>query len=206
MLIRMGSNGGTRTPSSAESAASLADLLARASAAEQAALESDAASIRAELATLSRRLVALDRRLPATQRRLVQLRSLADLDLERHAERELGRILSLPGIGSAVVEHAALVVETQPLVVRDRALGRFQLEIALAGDIRVTSLDRRGPRGAWDHPHVQAGLPCLGNLREGILKLIAELELALAVQVLLDFLHTYQPETAYTPIEGWPPA
>jgi hypothetical protein len=46
----------------------------------------------------------------------------------------------------------------------------------------------------------------LGNLRSGVLKLIAEFELALAVQLLLDFLAIYQPETAYTPIEGWPAA
>ena len=85
-------------------------------------------------------------------------------------------------------------------------LGSYCVRIDLAGDVRVESLDHLGPKPLWDHQHVQGGLPSLGNLREGVLKLIAEYELALAVQVLLDFLRTYNPGTAYTPIEGWPAA
>jgi hypothetical protein len=78
--------------------------------------------------------------------------------------------------------------------------------LELDGDVRIESVSRLGPKPGWDHPHVQDGRPCLGNLREGVLKLIAEYELALAVQVTMGFLETYQPESAYCAIEGWPRA
>jgi hypothetical protein len=110
------------------------------------------------------------------------------------------------GVRETRIEDSALIVVTEPIVVAARALGAYRLTIRLTGDIRIDSLDRAGPRPAWDHPHVQDGLPCLGNLRPGVLKLIAELEVGLAVQVLLDFLRSYQAETAYTPIERWPAA
>lgn len=192
----------------AQLAGALRDLLARSVATQRAELEADLAAIPAQVAELSRRLVALDRRLPAAARRLEALRGMADL--EAFAEAELGRVLAVPGVQGVEADGTALVVSTEPIRVHwdgvDRDLGAYRILLDLAGDVRVESVDRLGPRPAWGHPHVQENLPCLGNLREGVLKLVAEYELALATQVLLDFLRSYQPETAYTPIEGWPVA
>jgi hypothetical protein len=184
----------------------LANLVARSVAAQQSAAEADLAAIPRQIAELARRLVALDRRLPAAACRLELLR--ARPDARAFATAELERLRAIHGVRGVRVAGSALRVETQPIVIvwgqRNVDLGRYCLVLDLAGDVRVESLDARGPKSHWDHPHVQDGLPCLGNLREGVLKLIAEYELALATQVLLDFLGTYVPDTAYTPIEGWP--
>lgn len=181
-------------------------LLADALAGQRAALEGELAEISAQIAELSRRLVALDRRLPACVRRLEALRRWSDL--EAFAAAELERLCSLPAVQAVAIEDSTLLVVTEPIELtwegRTYRLGRYRLVLDLTGDVRIESLDRLGPRAGWDHPHIQGGLPCLGNLREGVLKLIAEYELALATQVLLDFLTSYQPDTAYTPIEGWP--
>lgn len=189
-------------------ARALRDLLARSVRALRTDLEAELDTIPAQVADLSRRLVALDRRLPAAARRMRVLRDTADL--ASFAAAELERVLAVPGVSEVETVGTALVVSTDPIRIRwngvARDLGAYRVMLDLAGDVRVESVERLGPRPAWDHPHVQAGLPCLGNLREGVLKLIAEYELALAAQVLLDFLHSYQPETAYTPIEGWPAA
>jgi hypothetical protein len=196
----------TSTSTSAESA--LAGLLADSWAAARAEADSDLATIPAQLAELGRRFVALDRRLLAASRRRDDPADAAAA--ARRAAAELAGLLALAGVASVTADAArrTLVVETAPLQLawngRHFDLGRFRLLLDLAGDVHVESLDRLGPRHGWDHPHIQDGLPCLGNLREGILKLIAEDDLALAVQVLLDFLTTYNPETAYTPVEGWP--
>ncbi len=182
------------------------ELLARSIRAEQRALEGEIERIPAQLAELSRRFVALDRRLPAAARRLEELRTFPDLDA--FAAAELERVRRVSGVRDARVEGTSLVVRTGPVAVHwghaAYNLGTYRLWLDLAGDVRVESLDKLGPRPGWDHPHVQDGLPCLGNLRHGVLKLVAEYELALATQVLMDFLATYQPETAYTCIEGWP--
>src|SRR4051794_25134372 len=182
-----------------------AALLNRSVAAQRAELAEDIATIPGRLAELSRRFVALDRRLPAATRRLTEIDGLGDP--APFAAAELERLVAVPGVREVGVDGDRLVVVTEPVTVAwegaEYALGAYRLLLDLAGDVRVESVDRAGPRGAWDHPHVQDGLPCLGNLREGVLKLIAEYELALAVQVLIDFLHTYLPEGAYTPIDGW---
>ena len=168
--------------------------------------EADLASIPAELAELSRRFVTLDRKLIASTK---DSRLTTDMDVMRVATVEIGRLRALHGVSTISINRQPrqLVVETSDVVVewnhQSFRLGRYQLIIALDGDVRIESIDHLGPKSHWDHPHVQGGLPCLGNLREGVLKLIAEYELALAVQVLLDFLTTYDPESAYTPIEGW---
>jgi hypothetical protein len=184
----------------------LADLVIRSVAAQRAAAEADLATIPGQLADLSRRFVTLDRRLPAAVRRLEQLRARSAAN--DFAAAELERLHAAPGVRGVQVSGRVLQVETEPIVIawgdRQRDLGAYCLVLDLDGDVRVTALGGRGPKSHWDHPHVQDGLPCLGNLREGVLKLIAEYELALATQVLLDFLGTYVPETAYTPIEGWP--
>lgn len=173
------------------------------------AAEVEVTSTRAQIDELSRRLVALERRLRAGSGRLAELCS-RDGSLEAFAAEQLEGIRALPGVRGVATEGSCLWIETEPVAIdwqgRRYALGAFRLTLDLAGDVRVDSLEHLGPKSGWDHPHVQDGLPCLGNLRPGILKLIADFELALAAQLLLDFLATYQPETAYTPIEGWPEA
>lgn len=172
------------------------------------AAEAEAASAKADIAQLSRRLVALERQVRASSGRLTELSSIEEL--QPFANQQFDRIAALPRVAALALAETSLEVQTEPIELeweeRRYRLGDYRLTIDLRGDVRVDSLAHLGPKPGWDHPHVQDGLPCLGNLRPGILKLIAELELALATQLLLDFLVTYQPETAYTPIEGWPEA
>jgi hypothetical protein len=108
------------------------------------------------------------------------------------------------------IHGLALHVLTQPVHIlwesTRYALGGYRIVLDLHGDVRIESRDNLGPKPGWDHPHVQDGRPCLGNVREGVLKLIARYELALAAQVLVGFLETYQPEGAYCAIERWPRA
>jgi hypothetical protein len=126
------------------------------------------------------------------------------------AEADLSRLLAVPGVQQVEVHGQALHILTQPVELAWREahyhLGRYRIVLDLAGDLRVESIDGLGPKPGWDHPHVQDSRPCLGNAREGILKLIARYELALAAQVLVGFLETYLPEGAYCAIEGWPRA
>jgi len=170
--------------------------------------EADVEAIRAEVGGLSRRLVALERRLRGSSVRLAALRSVDGV--ETFAGEQFDRIVALPRVAALELSGSSVEVCTDPIEIewegRRYRLGDYRLTIDLGGEVSVASLAHLGPKLGWDHPHVQDGLPCLGNLRPGVLKLIADFELALAVQLLLDFVATYQPETAYTPIEGWPKA
>jgi hypothetical protein len=174
--------------------------------AQEAITEDRVAALRDELQALSRRLVTLDRQLLAVTRQREALRSLNGV--VDAADAELARILALPGVQSVDVAGTALRVLTRPVQISWEGaryqLGVYRIVLDLAGEIRIESVSKLGPKPGWDHPHVQDGRPCLGNLREGVLKLIAEYELALAVQVVLGFLDAYQPEGAYCPVEEWP--
>ncbi len=170
--------------------------------------EHDLVTDREELQRLSRRFVTLERQLQDQARRAEVLRELDDPSAS--AERELGRLLAIPGVEGVEVHGLALHVLTQPVHIlwEDTRydLGGYRIVLDLHGDVRIESRDNLGPKPGWDHPHVQDGRPCLGNAREGVLKLIARYELALTAQVLVGFLETYQPESAYCEIEGWPRA
>jgi hypothetical protein len=176
--------------------------------AQQDVAQERVAALQDELQVLSRRLVTLDRQLLAHTRRRALLCDLQDRVAS--AEEELRRILAVRGVQSIEVVDRTLHVVTDPVQIEWEGvrycLGNYRLVLNLDGDVHVQSVSKLGPKSAWGHPHVQDGRPCLGNLREGMLKLIAEYELALAVQVALQFLESYQPESAYCAIERWPRA
>lgn len=195
-------------PQTMEKAQALHDLLVSSIQAEKSASEENIGALRAQLADLSRRFVTLERRLLSQARRADDLNTLADVP--NSAGQELDRLLAVRGIRTAEVVGSQLCVLTHPLEIESNGsaynLGEYRILLNLSGDVRIESIDRLGPKSHWDHPHIQDGLPCLGNLREGVLKLIARYELALVTQVLMDFLSTYNADTAYCPIEGWPPS
>ena len=148
----------------------------RASIQEQRdAAQADIASSRDELERLSRRFVTLERHLLTQTRRAEALRMLDDPAAS--AGRELGRLLALPGVEGVEVHGLALHVLTRPVHILWEGtryiLGGYRIVLDLHGDVRIESRDNLGPKPGWDHPHVQDGRPCLGNAREGVLKLIA---------------------------------
>jgi len=75
------------------------------------------------------------------------------------------------------------------------------MEISFAGDIRIHNLT--DALGAYDHPHIYQGRPCLGNIREGIAKMIGEYQFVVTVYVLLDFLKTVNTKDWRIPIAYW---
>jgi hypothetical protein len=175
-------------------------------AAQQDVTQERVAALQDELQVLSRRLVTLDRQLLAHTRRGAMLCDLQDRVAS--AAEELRRVLAVRGVRSVEVVDRTLHVVTDPVQIEWEgvrySLGIYRLVLDLDGDVHMQSVSELGPKPAWGHPHVQDGRPCLGNLREGVLKLIAEYELALAVQVAMGFLESYQPESAYCAIERWP--
>ncbi|MBI2874470.1 MAG: hypothetical protein HYY09_05245 [Firmicutes bacterium] len=168
-----------------------------------------------DLARLEERSNQLSRELVQVTRSQQQLQKmLSDKEerltsLEEHLQETFRETLSQPEVRSLDWKDEALVVETTPVILLDASSGRrhlvgpMRVTISLDGGIVINNLENTGARPYWDHPHVQNGLPCLGNLKPGLLKLIGQLELSLAVRLLLDFLAVYDPETAYGPLDLW---
>jgi len=105
------------------------------------------------------------------------------------------------------VDGGVVRVLTRPLHLvhegRTFLIGEFSLDLALQGELRIRNVSNTIKQGGWEHPHVQGGIPCLGNLRDGVLRLLGELQLAPLTSLMIQFLESYEPETAYSQVENW---
>lgn len=158
------------------------------------------------ISQLSAQLRSASRSLHLARRRLAALKELLAAE-QIQFERDFDQLVSLPLVQGVEVHGSAIRVLTDEITIEHDGhrykIGRFALELDLEEGLRIINLDNTGDRSAWDHPHVQASLPCLGNLREGFEKLLGECQIVPLVSMLLQFLGSYNPETAYCPIEHW---
>lgn len=170
---------------------------------ETSFLEREMQFIENNLEEYGRRITAETRRHHAYQERLNTLRGGPSAP-ERHL-KDLDQLKELPEIREVHIQDGRITVVTNPLQVEYGGhqfhLGSFRMEITFAGDIRIRNLTNA--LGAYDHPHIYQGRPCLGNVREGVAKMIGEYQFVAAVYVLLDFLKTINPKDWRIPILYW---
>ncbi len=155
------------------------------------------------LEELSRRLTQEARQLAACRRRLRVLQGEAAEAAE--AAVDWRRLQGLEGVRDVVVYAGGVRLVTGPIEVAHGGvryrLGSFEIDLAETGAIAVRNLT--DAYGLYDHPHVWDGRPCLGNVREGVAKLLAEYQWVAAAEVLLDFLRTVTPQDWYVPVTHW---
>jgi hypothetical protein len=169
--------------------------------------------LEAEIAILEEGVEEMARRIATDTRRLCEgrrrLRSpQARPDQPELTQQEMERLRALPDVCDAHREDGRIRFTTAPIVAehggRRYCLGRFQVDLCGNGDVRIVNLT--GRVGRFDHPHVHAGRPCLGGIREGIAKLLGEFQMAAAAEVLIDFLKTVNPAEWRLPVLHWPEA
>jgi hypothetical protein len=152
---------------------------------------------------LSRRLTQEARYLATYRRRLRVLQGETAEPAE--AADDWRRLEGLEGVRDVVVYGGGVRLVTGPIEVAHGGvryrLGCFEIDLAETGAIAVRNLT--DAYGLYDHPHIWNGRPCLGNVREGVAKLVAEYQWVAAAEVLLDFLRTVTPQDWYVPITHW---
>lgn len=86
-------------------------------------------------------------------------------------------------------------------------MGRFQIVINFSGTVKMFNLDNsRIFDREYHHPHISAGVPCLGNIKEMMPKLIHSGDYLTIITLCYDFLTSYNPNGPYVPIDrGWLP-
>ncbi len=170
---------------------------------ESAFLEEEMRGTERAAEELSCRLTQETRHLSACRRRLGVLRGEAE-QWTRAAD-DLGRLQELEGIREVEAYAGGVRLVTTPIEAAHGGvtyrLGRFEINLAETGAITIKNLT--DPYGLYDHPHVWYGRPCLGNVREGVAKLVAEYQWVAAAEVLLDFLRTVTPQDWYVPVTHW---
>lgn len=180
-----------------------AEQLKRSLEEETAFLEEEMRGTERAAEELSCRLTQETRHLAACRRRLGVLRGEAE-QWARAAD-DLAELQGIEGIREVEAYAGGVRLVTTPIEaahagVRYR-LGCFEINLAETGAIAIKNLT--DPYGFYDHPHVWYGRPCLGNVREGIAKLVAEYQWVAAAEVLLDFLRTVTPQDWYVSVTHW---
>lgn len=155
---------------------------------------------------LGEQLRAVSREHYQTRTRLALLEGLVQDQSARLAD-DYAAIRRLTGVADVAVKDFVVTVTSDPVVIRDGdqryLLGRYAIDIDLDRGIRIHNLANTSERAGWDHPHVQGGVPCLGNLQEGCSILLGRYELVPLVSLLLQFLDSYDAVSAYAPLSLW---
>lgn len=155
------------------------------------------------LEELSCRLTQEARHLAACRQRLRVLQG--EVAQPTRAADDLARLQGMEGVRAVEPYVGGIRILTTPIEVAHAGaryrLGCFQVDLAETGIIMIRNLT--DPYGLYDHPHVWDGRPCLGNVREGLAKLLAEYQWVAAAEVILDFLRTVTPRDWYVPVTHW---
>jgi hypothetical protein len=173
---------------------------------ERARLQEEIATRDARLARLGDELRAVSRERDNSRRRLATVDAVLATEQGRF-ERDFEALSALPGVRGVEIDDALIRVLTEPVIILHEGasyrIGEFAIDVDLDRGVRISNLSNTSRTPGWDHPHVQATLPCLGNLQEGCEILLGQLEIVPLVSLLLQFLETYNPVTAYGPISLW---
>lgn len=103
-----------------------------------------------------------------------------------------------------------LIFYTRPIEITHEGktylMGKYYIEVYFDGDnggVRIHNLSKK-IRGQFDHPHIEMGRCCLGNIKSVIPQLIAEYKFDDLILYLIAFLESYNVHGAYKYIENWP--
>ena len=172
------------------------------------AAEEALARARQTIERAQREIVEAVRAEAGNRKKLEQLRE-SSREQEARFALEYDRLLST-GVEKVEVADGIVRVLTTSLKVEYGGswyrLGRYRIEIQVSGSrgvVRCFNLDHR-PNG-YHHPHVQGdGSCCLGNIADGVARLLGEYEFAALAGLMVQFLRTVNPGDWYTPITNWP--
>jgi hypothetical protein len=85
---------------------------------------------------------------------------------------------------------------TRPDTGESRWLGAFRIELNISrSQIRMTNLNTR--RGGRDHPHITDGMPCFGGHSSSFMQLLANGDLYVLFELLIQYLETLNLEDEY---------
>jgi hypothetical protein len=129
---------------------------------------------------------------------------------KKWAGNEYDVLCASPHVKRVVVKGKTIQVFTDMISIQHHMLtydiGEFRIDINTDGDasgVKAFNLTRN-IEGILAHPHVKAnGYCCLGNISEGVIKLLAEYQYVILAQLMITYLHSYNSDSAYGKIELW---
>ncbi len=159
------------------------------------------------IAELGKGITEETRRVRAGRKRLEAVQGWLEEAEQQHAG-EFEALLRHPMVGRVECDAKAVTVYTKPIRIDwddiPYKIGDFKIRLGWNGEVDLENIHNYGESVVYDHPHITRGQPCLGNVQEGVAKLVGEFQFAAAVDVIINFLQTYDPKEAWKKIENWP--
>jgi len=129
---------------------------------------------------------------------------------KKWADTEYDTLLKSPHVKDVMVSGKTIHVFTDMIKIdyggRTYDMGEFRIDIHTDGDnsgVKAYNLTKT-IGGSLYHPHVRkTGDCCLGNISSGVTKLLAEYQYVVLAQLMVTFLQSYNPESAYGAISNW---
>ena len=155
-----------------------------------------------------------ERKKPILQQELEYLRKLERIDKPRLFRTQAQALIELQASGEysniKANNDGSLTATTAPIIIEYDGwkfpLGRYKINLDLAGDIKIEALDPH-PDADYPHPHISSdGVPCLGNIRGDIPRMLGTMRISEALQSLHAFLSAYNPDNPYEKISRFDPA
>jgi hypothetical protein len=173
---------------------------------EKTRLEQLVSTQTSQVDDLAERLRRQSRDLQTSRRTLEALLVMLARE-QQDIEADFDQLTALPHVVAVETDDSAVRVFTDVIHIehagRRHKIGMFVLDLDLERGIAVNNVTNTGQKLQWDHPHVQGGKPCLGGLRSGLERLLGECQFAPLVSMLIQFLESYDEETAYSPVTSW---
>lgn len=133
---------------------------------------------------------------------------------EKEFAKEFSNLLKIPGVEKVEVRSGLIEVYTSQIDVDYKEeiynIGKFRIDIYTSGSgggVRCYNLTRKvtDESNVYFHPHIKAsGVCCLGNLSDGVAKLIAEYQYSVLAQIMIRYLQSVNSSDWYYNIERWP--
>jgi hypothetical protein len=163
----------------------------------------------AKIDDYSKNLISLKRDREILLMKLEPLRSSVDGRRE-WARTEYETLLASPCVKDVLVNGRTIHIFTTMISIPYNGeiydIGEFKIDIYTDGSNNsVRAFNLTNPKGgAVAHPHVKIdGYCCLGNVSDGVSKLLAEYQYVILAQLMISFLQSYNPDNAYGKISLW---
>jgi hypothetical protein len=161
-----------------------------------------------ELNVCNQAIVNYSRERDLTLQKLEPLKTSRD-KREEWADKEYDALCAIPHIKNVEMEGTTLRLFTDNIQItyKDQIynMGQYKIEIYTDGSnegVRVFNLTKE--RNGLQHPHIQRnGHCCLGNISQGVAKLVSEYEYTVLAQLIVNYLETYNPISEYGSIRMW---
>lgn len=161
-----------------------------------------------EIDIYNKKLVELIRDKDNSMDKLIPLQTSMK-EREKWANKEFDALMATPKVIDVVVNGKIIHIFTDRIDVKYNGvvyrIGKFRLDIYTDGSNEgVRAFNLTNSKGSLGHPHIRSdGHCCLGNISEGVTKLIAEYQYVVLTQLMLNFLQSYSDVNPYGSIKHW---